>query len=435
MTRLLRQAFRERQIYVRSEGDIRYIVLSPTIQVLACVLGGGLLFWLAYATVNVAFKEQIIALHGRRLAETKHAYQARLSDMRNAVEMVNDRLLLNQDEYLARIEALRRDYQALLSRQQMLETYVHQGWAPSVYPQRELDPEPAAARPTAEPADLPPESTDDSGKQGSLDPGSIPSRYAAPFRTAAAAQEPLNKIEALAAALAQRHASVIERMDEKLAQRVAAVRRMAGRLGIPPARLIADSNAAGDTTAPGKLKPADAVGGPFVPIASFERSDPLWARLEAVEARRTELAALHEGLDALPLAVPLGQHTVTSGFGPRRDPFHRKRAMHLGVDLRAEFGAPVLATAAGIVVEAQWSAGYGKSVVIYHDKGVSTRYAHLSAISVVPGQRVAKRQVIGRLGNSGRSTGAHLHYETRVDGRAVDPQRFWQARNDLQRQE
>src|SRR4029077_4768499 len=117
----------------------------------------------------------------------------------------------------------------------------------------------------------------------------------------------------------------------------------------------------------------------------------------------------------------------SSGFGVRLDPFIRAPAMHTGVDFRGETGEPVRATANGTVSNAGWSGGYGRMVEVHHGHGFVTRYGHLSAIDVRVGQPIRIGQTVGRLGTPGRSTGPHLHYETRVDGEAVDPQKFLRA--------
>jgi len=101
--------------------------------------------------------------------------------------------------------------------------------------------------------------------------------------------------------------------------------------------------------------------------------------------------------------------------------------MHTGLDFRAQTGDPVRATANGKVVSSGWSGGYGRMVEIDHGNGLSTRYGHLSAIDVSEGQGVRVGQVIAKVGSTGRSTGPHLHYETRIDGDAVDPQKFLRA--------
>ena len=111
----------------------------------------------------------------------------------------------------------------------------------------------------------------------------------------------------------------------------------------------------------------------------------------------------------------------------RTDPFLGRPAMHTGIDFRGDTGEPVHATAAGKVTIAGWNGGYGKMVEIDHGNGLATRYGHLSEIDVKVGQIVRIGQVIGKIGSTGRSTGPHLHYETRIDGEAVDPQKFLRA--------
>ena len=109
------------------------------------------------------------------------------------------------------------------------------------------------------------------------------------------------------------------------------------------------------------------------------------------------------------------------------DPFIRAGHAYRPRFPRRNVGEPIRATAAGKVAEAGWNGGYGKLVEIDHGNGFSTRYGHLSEIDVTVGQTVRIGQTIGRLGSTGRSTGPHLHYETRVEGDAVDPQKFLRA--------
>jgi murein DD-endopeptidase MepM/ murein hydrolase activator NlpD len=135
---------------------------------------------------------------------------------------------------------------------------------------------------------------------------------------------------------------------------------------------------------------------------------------------------------SIPLRKPMhGEIELASGFGVRLDPFSGSPAMHTGIDIHGEVGEPVRATADGTVSAAGWSGDYGRSIDVDHGNGLSTRYAHLSSIDVRVGQSVKTGQIIGRLGTSGRSTGPHLHYETRVRGEAVDPQKFLRAAQRL----
>jgi murein DD-endopeptidase MepM/ murein hydrolase activator NlpD len=141
-----------------------------------------------------------------------------------------------------------------------------------------------------------------------------------------------------------------------------------------------------------------------------------------------DLTQLKQKLDTVPLRRPIsGSIETTSGFGVRVDPFLGKAAFHTGIDFRGDTGDPARATAAGTVTIAGRDGGYGLMVEVDHGNGLATRYAHLSAISVSVGDRVAAGGVVGRVGSTGRSTGPHLHYETRIKGEPVDPQRFLRA--------
>jgi len=118
---------------------------------------------------------------------------------------------------------------------------------------------------------------------------------------------------------------------------------------------------------------------------------------------------------------------VTSPFGYRADPFLGRLALHTGVDLLQAYGAEIRATAAGRVIHAGPMGGYGTMVEIDHGNGLTTRYAHMSELMVEEGETVAEGTALGRIGTTGRSTGPHLHYEVRVDGEPVDPERFLRA--------
>lgn len=111
----------------------------------------------------------------------------------------------------------------------------------------------------------------------------------------------------------------------------------------------------------------------------------------------------------------------TSGFGPRRDPINGEHREHDGIDIGAELGSPVLAAKRGVVVRAESAGGYGNLVVVDHGGGMETRYAHLQDLKVRPGDHVEAGDAVGTVGESGRATGPHLHFEVRVDGDPIDP--------------
>jgi murein DD-endopeptidase MepM/ murein hydrolase activator NlpD len=174
------------------------------------------------------------------------------------------------------------------------------------------------------------------------------------------------------------------------------------------------------------------VGGPFIP-ASTEFAAPGADKALADAARDIRSAErLRRLMPFVPVRAPLaGEASLTSPFGYRPDPFLGRPALHPGVDLVQAFGSEIHATASGRVIHAGWMGGYGQMVEIDHGNGLTTRYGHMSEVLVNEGDEVAASATLGRLGTTGRSTGPHLHYEVRIDGEPVDPQRFLQAGADF----
>ena len=178
---------------------------------------------------------------------------------------------------------------------------------------------------------------------------------------------------------------------------------------------------------PGPLPPAAAgVGGPYEPVPAVDNADP---RFRELFTTWRQLDQLQQGVAAIPSAMPLHNAVnFTSGFGVRSDPFRGRAAMHAGIDLAGPMGTPIYATADGIVGRSEWNnGGYGNLVEIDHGQGIQTRYGHLSQRIAQAGQRVHRGDLIGLMGSTGRSTGSHLHYEVRIDGRAVNPTPFLQS--------
>ena len=161
---------------------------------------------------------------------------------------------------------------------------------------------------------------------------------------------------------------------------------------------------------------ADEVGVGDLPKIE-DRAGQIAGALDAVEARLNERV---RWISSTPAISPV-KGIFTSGFGFRSDPLTHGRGVHQGVDIAAAPGQPVRASADGVVVRAGEIGGLGQAVFVAHGFGVTTRYGHMSRIDVRPGQRVKRGDVVGRVGNTGRSTGYHLHYEVRVDGDPVNP--------------
>jgi murein DD-endopeptidase MepM/ murein hydrolase activator NlpD len=127
---------------------------------------------------------------------------------------------------------------------------------------------------------------------------------------------------------------------------------------------------------------------------------------------------------AVPSINPVEIMKFSSGYGYRSAPTRGASRNHKGIDIPGPVGSPIYATADGTIGRAQWVGGYGKYVEINHGNAVQTRYGHLSAMNVVPGQRIRKGDILGYMGSTGRSTGSHLHYEVRIAGEAINPMAF-----------
>lgn len=168
-------------------------------------------------------------------------------------------------------------------------------------------------------------------------------------------------------------------------------------------------------------------GGPLFEISSSEELNGLPGSVSVIDNQLTRWAALRALLKRVPLISPVDFYHMASSYGLRSDPFNNRKAMHYGVDLAGWGGAPVFATAPGKVIFAGRKGRYGKMVEIDHGYGIRTRYAHLQKVLVQRGEEVGHRHEIGLLGSTGRSTGPHVHYEVRFDGKPLNPDKFIKA--------
>lgn len=217
----------------------------------------------------------------------------------------------------------------------------------------------------------------------------------------------LAKIEA-------RQIAFVERLTRLADRRAASAANKIRQLGLNPRQMLAS------------LDSRAAQGGPLLRLATSGDGslDPRFQRLGLSLAR---MEALERGLAGIPQVMPASLEFISSGFGYRADPFDGSAAMHAGLDFRGPIGASIYAAAAGRVSFVGVRQGYGNCVEIDHGNGLMTRYAHMSGFRSRVGQQVGAGQVIGLIGNTGRSTGPHLHFEVRINDRAVNPRPFLEA--------
>jgi murein DD-endopeptidase MepM/ murein hydrolase activator NlpD len=378
----------ERQVRI---GPVAFWICVGTLVIMAA--------WAGLTATYFAFHDDVLARLIARQAAMQFAYEDRIADMRAQIDRVTSRQLLDQEQFEQRLNALAKQEAALEARTSSLGALNDPAITGTIRP-------PARSlAPQAPVAPLKP-----SPINGTAVPQAPAERDALLMRGGVAGA--LARIEA---SLARVDAAQTASLDALDAAYDAKLKRMRGVL----AELGLNLNA---------HPPSEAIGGPFVPYRLAAGATPFEQQVHRIALERAQADQLAHELAALPIRKPVpGELDTSSTFGVRIDPFLNRPAMHTGIDFRGVIGEAVRATASGTVTIAGWSGGYGRMVEVDHGNGLSTRYGHLSEIEVKVGQVVKINQVVGRLGSTGRSTGPHLHYETRINGEAVDPDRFLRA--------
>jgi len=243
------------------------------------------------------------------------------------------------------------------------------------------------------------------------------------FQDAAAARDETAELALDMRLMEERNDLIFDRLEEAVSVSMEPLDKMFKSAGLKPEQVL-------DQVRRGY----SGQGGPLTPISLSTKGGPTpeELRANAVLSNLDRINLYRIAVEKAPFAMPLkSAFRFTSGFGSRNDPKGAGRRMHEGIDMAGSAGSPIFATADGVVVHAGWENGYGKLVTIRHDFGLETRYGHLSQIHVSKGDRVSRGERIGDMGNTGRSTGTHLHYEVRVSGRAVNPMTWIKAARDV----
>jgi murein DD-endopeptidase MepM/ murein hydrolase activator NlpD len=222
------------------------------------------------------------------------------------------------------------------------------------------------------------------------------------------------KLETRLAGIQDSQLDAVERLTNHTVANIDSIEKVVNLTGLDMDRLLR----AGASTPEGQ-------GGAFIEVRPDGAvAGHLKARLTNLEGYLGQWEALQNIMRMLPLTAPLDHYYITSRHGKRRDPINKKWAMHYGLDLGSSFKTSVFATSPGTVTYVGWNGRYGRMVEVDHGAGLKTRYGHLHKILVEKGQKLAYREKVGLLGNTGRSTGAHLHYEVLFNARPHDPSKF-----------
>jgi murein DD-endopeptidase MepM/ murein hydrolase activator NlpD len=374
--------------------------------------------WSAATATYFAFRDDVLTRLIARQAEMQYAYEDRIAELRAKVDRATSRQLLDQEQFDQKLEQIIRRQTALESRATAM------GAIPDITGSIKAPSRGAAVSEPANPGTPKPSPISDTAvfvappdREARLE-SRAPIIVNAPATKAAKIQGVDNVIVRLQNSLDQverRQIASLTSLEDSLESRQRRMRGVFTDLGLDAGQLEAATPRAG-------------MGGPYVPVKLANDAGAFERQLYRINISRAQVERLNRTLALVPYRKPVvGEVEFTSGFGVRTDPFLGRPAMHTGLDFRAATGDPVRVTANGKVVSAAWAGGYGRMVEVDHGNGLSTRYGHLSEIDVKVGDVVKIGQVIGLVGSTGRSTGPHLHYETRIDGEAVDPQKFLRA--------
>jgi murein DD-endopeptidase MepM/ murein hydrolase activator NlpD len=388
--------FPERQIYHRSGGTVRYVSLSPGKQALLALGAVGLAGWCVYATANTLLEGPQTTASNAEVERERAKYDRWLNESR-AQAAASQALLEERTRQFDRATA------EFESRHEVLRSLLEYAGGANL--------QVAANRPIE--------------RDGARIIMAASIDESEPRQSRAAAAEPY---QVTTVGFRARHDNLesnqertLSELEDAVVERSEQVRGVLRLTNISIASLTGPE-ATGESAGP--LVPQD-----FVAYLRDSGLNPAFAeRVAQVAARVTESRRLADIADSTPLAPPVAvEYRETSGYGYRIDPFTGRPARHSGLDLAAFERAPVVATSPGTVVYAGTRSGYGYTVEIDHGHGFKTRYAHLRDIQVQRGEQVAIGQRIGSMGNTGRSTATHLHYEVWFRGRAVDPVNFLRA--------
>lgn len=419
----LERLFPERQIHLRTEGRVSFLRLTRRAQIqiiVALAVVGG---WTSYASISYVLHDRLLAAKDEQIGNARVAYRGLLNEVA---------------EYQKQFTSIARDVEAnnslmlgFVERNRALDSALENQLALASTKEERERLRDARLNLQSKLTDVEREMRELANRNFSL-------------------KGNLNNIEHdLQTALAERNEALFEGSElrrklqglEERLQRLqvseeVSVKQVATRTdtyidtmenvivksGLKVDRVLA---AAGFGSDP---EEENGQGGPFIEAKPDGLAGGrLKADLDGLETKIERWDALQKVMASIPLAAPMEYYYITSTYGKRRDPINKRWASHYGLDLGGTLKSPVYATAPGVVTKAGWNGKYGKMIEIDHGSGIKTRYGHLNSVLVKDGQKVDFHDKIGLLGNTGRSTGAHLHYEVAFKGETLNPINFIRA--------
>jgi len=411
--------FPERQVMVRTEGRLRYVRVSKAFQMSTVFTMVAVTAWVTYSTSAFVLNDRVLATKDAEIHKARLAYDDLLGEVNNyqdkfsslTTELVeNHGLMLRLVEQNAtlqqslksvavKLESTKEERESVIATRERLK-----GELKTVEDKmRSL-----ASRNFQLDKEL-------NSIQSALNNVDQERRMALAEKSRLSDQ--VKNLETTLADLHETQKTTVLSMAEHTARRIAAIEEVISRTGLDPNKLTPNNDAG--------------MGGPFIAASddadTNEPQDQLKASLSSLESQVERWHSLKSIMNSLPLYSPLDYYYITSSYGKRKDPVNNRWAHHYGLDMGSSYRAPVYTAAAGTVIHAGWKGKYGKLVEIDHGNGVVSKYGHLSKVLVKKGEKVSHRTKVGLVGSTGRSTGAHLHYEISVNGKTKNPMKFIKA--------
>ena len=437
MNLMLERYFPEQRLFLKSDASTRFIRLRPMTQAIGAGVGMLALGWMIFATAILLMdfvnsgssRDQIrrqTALYEERLTALSDDRDLRVAEAVGAQERFNlaltevsamqERLLASEDsrrELETGIDVIQNTLRRTIKERDEARAEGLRLTSALSSQSGSTHSDAGRIRDTEMTLDLLTSALTDTARERDTEEKHV--------ATAEAATADVAKRKA---ELEARNAVIFAKLEEALTISVEPLDKMFRDAGLNPDQLL-DAVRSGYS----------GQGGPMSPISLSTMGlsgSPDETRANAILAGLDNLNLYRLAAFRVPLGLPV--HTsfrFTSGYGHRNDPINGSGRMHEGQDLAGDYGSAIYATADGTVTYAGWEGAYGRLVKIQHAFGIETRYGHLSQIRVEVGQKVSRGDRIGDMGNSGRSTGTHLHYEVRLSGSAVNPMTFIRAAKNV----
>lgn len=381
---ILDHYFPDRQMYFRTNGDVRFITVSKNVQIFLCSALLCFFVWCSFISYNYVYLDEI------------------LTEKNGEVEQAKENYLKIEQQYAELQNEIQKSAAALEQRQKYIQQVLEED-GEIISPILPLDENNDFTAPDYMDVD---ESSNDQEARNII------------------RDEKLEKLFVDLKRVEMQQNQLVRNLNTEIDHKLSFLSDTLTKAGITPEKMMELANL--------PLAPS-ASGGPFIAVSSISEASIDSNSFDSLFYKRAHLEDIKIALEHLPIITPPEKHYVSSKFGMRRDPFTKKWASHRGLDMAGWRNTPINSGGAGIVTRAGRNGAFGLFIEIDHGNGFKTKYGHLSKIKVERGEKVEANQLIGLMGSTGRSTSTHLHYEIWFNGKPIDPLKVLKAAKDVQK--